>query len=301
MIPKIIHMMWLDKKISNNEHGPSKFEPYIKSFILYNPDFKIMFWNSNKIKQLFDINPLITKYKGIWYNLPHHIQKCDVARYIIIYLFGGIYVDLDFMCFKNLTPLLDRDLFLVLEPVEHSEISKDPVLQRLNNGFIGSIKNHPFWLEWLDFICESLKKTSDVMLTTGPINFRIFFDQSKYKNVQLLDTCDIIPLYIKNNRNFITRNCIYRNHNSEFIDNEYYKHFGNYTHNRWFDGSGWGTLQLESKTENNINSELKRITEQFKPDTEVYMDSKSILLFFGTTIICILLLFYCSLYLLIIC
>ena len=47
----------------------------------------------------------------------------------IIYLFGGIYIDLDFVCVKNLSPLLYRELLLVFEPTEHSEIHPGEFLE----------------------------------------------------------------------------------------------------------------------------------------------------------------------------
>ncbi|XWV25489.1 glycosyl transferase [Tupanvirus deep ocean] len=257
MIPKILHRMWLDKSITNNNYAPKKYDPFIKSFKDHNPDFQVMFWNMERVNQLFDRNPQIAKYKNIWTNLPHHIQKCDMARFIIIYLYGGVYVDLDFMCFKNLSPLLNRELLLVFEPPEHSEIWNDPVPARLYNGFIGSVPRHPFWLDWLDFIVESLKKSNDVMLTTGPLNFAIFFRQSRYHNIPTINTCDLLPIYLKDNSNYITRNCVDRNHGSNIIkNNDYYKHFGNYTHTKWSEGSGWGNEQLEdpNKLKENFSS-----------------------------------------------
>jgi inositol phosphorylceramide mannosyltransferase catalytic subunit len=247
MIPKILHRMWLDKSITNNDRAPKKYDKFIKSFDDHNPDFAVLFWNRDKIYGLFDNHPEILKYKQVWENLPHHIQKCDMARFIILYLYGGIYVDLDFMCFKNLSPLLNRDLLLVFEPREHSETWDDPVEARLYNGFIGSVPKHLFWLEWLNFIVESLKKTSDVMYTTGPVNFRLFFDQSRYNNTPTVSTCDILPIYLINNANYITKTCVDRNQGSEIIkDDNYYKTFNNYVHTKWSEGSGWGNEQLEA-------------------------------------------------------
>jgi mannosyltransferase OCH1-like enzyme len=248
MIPKILHRMWLDKNITNNLVAPKKYDTFIKSFDDNNPEFKIMFWNMDLIKKLFDENPVIAKYRTTWEKMPNHIQKCDFARYLIIYLYGGIYVDLDFMCFRNLGSLLDRELLLVFEPREHSKIYQDPVDARLYNGLIGSIPKHLFWIDWVDFIIESLKQTSDVMYTTGPVNFRIFFNQSKYKNVPLVSTCDLLPIFIHNDVNYITSECIERNNGSSVIgSDDYYKTFNNYTHTKWSEGSNWGVEQLEAE------------------------------------------------------
>lgn len=246
MIPKILHRMWLDKNVSDNKYAPKKYDRFIESFNHHNPEFTVMFWNMNKVENLFDNNPSIAKYKQTWLNLQHHIQKCDMARFIILYLYGGLYVDLDFMCFKNLSPLLNRQLLLVFEPPEHSEIWQDPIKARLYNGFIGSVPKHSFWLDWLDFIVVSLKSTSDVMYTTGPVNFGIFFDQSRFRDTPTISTCDLLPIYLSNNTNYITKDCINRNFGSKILKNDdYYKTFGNYTHTKWSEGSGWGNEQLD--------------------------------------------------------
>lgn len=242
MIPKIIHRMWLDKNINDNNYAPSKYDKFIKTFNKHNKEFAVEFWNMTRVKNLFDKYPCISKYKSMWYSLPNHIQKCDVARFIILYLFGGIYIDLDFVCFKNLSPLLNREILLVFEPIEHSEIHKDQIERRLYNGFIGSVPNHPFWLEWLDFIIESLKRTSDVLQTSGPVNFRVFFNQSIYTNIEIVSTCDILPLYVKNNTNYITKDCTHRTR--DFVDN-YQNKMNNYVHTKWIEGSGWGAEKLE--------------------------------------------------------
>lgn len=254
MIPKLIHRMWLDKNISNNTTAPNKYHKFIESFNRHNPEFKVEFWNMDRVKRLFDTYPIIRKYKHHWETVPHHIQKCDIARFIILYLFGGLYIDLDFMCFKNLSPLLNRELLLVCEPVEHSEIWHDVIKCRLCNGFIGSIINHPFWLDWLDFIVVSLKRNpNDVMNTTGPINFRRFYEQSNYRNIQLINTCDILPLYNDNGKVYLARDCKYSN--SNLVNDGYHKKVGNYVHTKWIEGSGW---EFEKPASNNTKFNSKR-------------------------------------------
>jgi mannosyltransferase OCH1-like enzyme len=288
MIPKILHRMWLDQNIMNNEVAPKKYDKFIKSFTNHNPDFIIMFWNMEKVIKLFD-NVDIFKYKKVWEKLDHHMKKCDFARYIIMYLYGGIYVDLDFMCFRNLTPLLNRELLLVFEPPESAEIHQQE--KCLCNGFIGSIPKHLFWLQWMDFIEKSINNSplAHVMLTTGPVNFNIFFSQSKYKNTETVNTCDIMPLYVDNGINYVTRDCIYRNNGSKIIkSDDYYKHFQNYTHTKWSEGSGWGSEKL-TKKDYNYNHNHDNNTEFFVIDKKSH--TKKILTIFVIIIILIIVFF----------
>jgi inositol phosphorylceramide mannosyltransferase catalytic subunit len=243
MIPKVIHRMWLDRYETYNTSAPKKYDRSIATFNEHNPEFEVQFWNMARVKNLFESYPEIAHYQETWTSFPHHIQKCDFARYIILYLFGGVYIDLDFTCFKNISPLLDRELLLVLEPTEHAEAeSTGP---KLFNGVMGSVSRHPFWLDWLDFIVESVKTSNDVMLTTGPTNFGIFFTQSEYKNTPLIDTCDILPLfYCYEKPHCIAKQCAKRLDPS-YHKIEYYHHqLGNYMHTKWVEGSGWGVETL---------------------------------------------------------
>jgi hypothetical protein len=89
---------------------------------------------------------------------------------------------------------------------------------------------------------------NDVMLTTGPINFRKFYDQSKYRHIPFVNTCDILPLVNRNGRVAIARECQTRNNNTDIIDDEYHQRMGNYAHTKWIEGSGWGAETLETPT-----------------------------------------------------
>lgn len=253
-IPKIMHYIWLDKNTNNNESYPEKYNKYTQSFNTFNPEFTVMFWNGDRINKLFDNHPELTKYKAPWQNLYHHIQKCDMARYAILYIYGGMYVDLDFMFYKNISPLLDRKLFLVKEPsVNANNHRVDGII---TNGFIGSVPRHPFWLEFMDFIIDTLKRIKNVKSignitnTTGPLNLYTFFVQSKYANTSLVNTCDIIPIYQKNGKTFITKECIHRNNGSYNYNENYYETFGNYADTKWTDGTGWNKIMPDLQRSN---------------------------------------------------
>lgn len=259
MIPKILHRMWIDKKIKDNDGPPSRYNIFTRTFDEHNPDFEIYFWNYNKIIDMFENNPNLQYYYNVWKNLKHHIQKCDFARFIILYLYGGIYVDLDFVCFKNLSPLLDRELLLVMEPPEHSIIYNDPFDARLYNGFIGSIPKHPFWIDWLNYIIKSLETTDEVMETTGPVNFRKFFDQSQYTDIPLVDTCDILPIYFDDGKHYITKQCVNKNNFSNKVSDDYNNRLNNYVHTKWSEGSNWGEEAIESFAIIEKNNNKKKV------------------------------------------
>jgi hypothetical protein len=243
MIPKILHFMWLDKHDDEGKF-PERYDKYTEMFKIHNSDFQFIFWNMKTAKDLFRKHPQIQKYEHFWLNLKKHISKCDFARFLILYLFGGIYIDLDFRCFRNLSPLLDRDLLLVWEPEEHFYGGKP----RLFNGFIGSVPSHVFWIDWVEFIVKSFEITNDVMETTGPVNFGRFMLRRLDKTsagVDFVDTCDILPLIdFPGSRTSgggkLTKKGTERNKGIQYVDeNEYYKTYGNYVDTLWREGTNW--------------------------------------------------------------
>ena len=86
MIPKLIHIIWWQgiNKI------PDKFKYNINSWKINNPKYKIILWDARSILNMIDryyYNKIIL-YKRM-------IQKIDYAKYLIIYKYGGCYVDID--------------------------------------------------------------------------------------------------------------------------------------------------------------------------------------------------------------
>lgn len=39
-------------------------------------------------------------------SFPYNVQRWDTIRYMILYVYGGVYTDLDTECFKPIEPLL---------------------------------------------------------------------------------------------------------------------------------------------------------------------------------------------------
>lgn len=250
MIPPIIHQMWLDKSTKTNVSVPSKYQSNVDQLRSLHSHWTYMFWNRDKVEKLFRTEPDLKPFRKTYQSMPHHIQKCDFARYAILYCLGGIYMDLDFHCHKSLDRILQAhpSLLLVYEPQEHS--SHDPVPRRLYNGFLGSSPRHRFWLEWMTYIQMSLTKTSDVMETTGPVNFARFMLQapSHYRNPEhFADTCDIIPIASIHDKIMMCAECQHRD-SQPFDPQTYHLRVGNYTDTYWNEGTHWSSDKPSSST-----------------------------------------------------
>ena len=147
-VPRIIHHMWLSKTADTGP--PPKFESFRTSFQLLNPTFEYKLWNLQSVLHLFLNDSTLQPFLNMLCVIEPWICKCDVARYGVLYAFGGIYTDLDFRCLRNLDDpmILERNLGVCWELDMNNKQS------RLSNNFIVAKRNHPFFLYMLRKIQE---------------------------------------------------------------------------------------------------------------------------------------------------
>ena len=63
------------------------------------PDYQYMLWNFNDIESLIrNHHPWIL---STWQTYPYDMQRVDLVKYLVLYHYGGIYLDLDVSCVKN--------------------------------------------------------------------------------------------------------------------------------------------------------------------------------------------------------
>lgn len=98
-IPKVLHQFW---------HGgplPEKYKQLTDMWRAMHPDWEYVLWNEEKVAQFGLTN------KWMYENMKNPSAKSDVVRYEVVYAYGGVYVDTDFLPCKNLNELLYLDLF----------------------------------------------------------------------------------------------------------------------------------------------------------------------------------------------
>lgn len=217
-ISKIIHFMWLDK--NNVDRIPEKYTKNIQTFIDMNPTYTIRYWYNTNTENLLQLYP---KYYNFYKSLPRVINKCDFARMIILYHYGGIYSDLDFYCVRSIDDLLTKDLIIVEEPKEHLYTG----VKQMFNGFVGCNKNNDFILGYIEYMINNVNiRSLDVLATTGPIQFYKYYNYYISNNpdsITLTDSCYIIPY---NDKHKISSKC-------------YNKIINPYVYTLWNEGSGY--------------------------------------------------------------
>lgn len=196
MIPKIIHQIYEDMS-----GPPKKLKEMSKSWIKHHPDWEYQFWNKNDIENfILDKYPYFT---DIYNKFPYNVQRWDTIRYLILYEVGGLYVDFDYECKKNIEPLLTNECIMGLEPQSHANIHKMSYI--VGNAFMATIPNHPYFKEIINNIFiypKRYKKTYPkwkyILETTGPFLTTNVYNNTIYKkNIELLSPDLISPLSIE--------------------------------------------------------------------------------------------------------
>jgi len=85
-IPKIIHQVWIGSPL------PQKYKSLIESWKRYHPDWLHILWTDKELDELGLIN------KKLYDAATNMGEKSDIAKYELVYRFGGLYVDTDFEC-----------------------------------------------------------------------------------------------------------------------------------------------------------------------------------------------------------
>lgn len=94
MIQKTIHQIWGMCAADADKPLPTNFAANVESWKRLNPQWHYKLWDRKSIEALIATTP----WSKTFYAFPHWVQQCDFARYVIVYLFGGLYTDMDTVC-----------------------------------------------------------------------------------------------------------------------------------------------------------------------------------------------------------
>jgi mannosyltransferase OCH1-like enzyme len=153
---KIIHQIWFD---FGNGKGCNNELIILRDYILStNSDFRYILWSYDDAAH-FIKEHYVQYYAFFCGDTNRPIIKCDFFRYIILYHFGGFYMDIDFMVIGNLKDLIIRcsESEVILSCESHNCIEMH---NTLHNGFMYSAKPR----------CEFFKHISDAIIQHNVAN-----------------------------------------------------------------------------------------------------------------------------------
>lgn len=211
--PKNIYQVWFQGK--NNITQP-KFIENMKNWEVLNPDWKYACLNNNDLRNAckeFSENCL-----NVYDSMSIMHMKIDLGRYVYIYLYGGIYVDMDMYIIRGLKFSNDLNNIIDLYENKNEHVIGLSCLYNLskvekmingiyNNAMMICTPKNPVMKNFIEFILERCSKYNsgflkeiDVNSTTGPKSFNTFFENkvltsnlSKIVKIssEIFEPCDI--------------------------------------------------------------------------------------------------------------
>ena len=143
-IPKVFHQIWFGGPM------PDAYLAFAKTWRHFHAEWAFRLWTEENLFPL--------ELQAYFDTAEEFCQKSDIARYEVLWRFGGIYLDCDFECIKSIEPLLDEvDAFLGYE---------DPV--SVNNAIIGAVPRHPALAAMIDAVRRRFFLPGPAFFTTGP-------------------------------------------------------------------------------------------------------------------------------------
>lgn len=139
MIPKVIHYCWFGRNPL-----PRSAQLCIESWRKFLPDYEIKEWNEDN----FDVNLL--PYTRDAYEAKKYAFVSDVARFWVLYNYGGLYFDTDVEIIKPMDAIVSKGAFMGWESPNNKGIPS------VNAGLgLGTESNSSFYKEVL-FYYKSL-------------------------------------------------------------------------------------------------------------------------------------------------
>uniref|UniRef100_A0A6C0HQ77 Glycosyltransferase n=1 Tax=viral metagenome TaxID=1070528 RepID=A0A6C0HQ77_9ZZZZ len=154
-IPKVIYQTWKTKSLHEN---CIKIRDNIKKL---NPNYQVILYDD------YDMDTFIkTNFNDYIYNCYTQLNvgaaKADFWRYCVLYINGGVYLDMDSNIVRPLDDLILEDDQCIITREGNSGI--------FNNWIMIFEKNHPILLESINKCCFNImnKTTNDICYLTGP-------------------------------------------------------------------------------------------------------------------------------------
>ena len=225
----IVFQTWREKKFHK------KIEKLRKKMIIENPKFQFELFSDEEmnksIEEYFD-KEIIKSY----FKLNHYAARSDFWRYLMLHRFGGVYLDIDSLILKDLSPIFFKNKsMLTLEPSKTDFIQwilmfrkDDKVLEKCIELIIENISRNKF--------------KNNIMALTGPTLFtnaiKLVLDLNK--DLKEIDVSDKVTLEKLNSLNYF--------------------YFSNKQHDEFF--------LFKHKYNHLLRARRKAIFRNYKPDLE---------------------------------
>jgi hypothetical protein len=180
---------------------PSKYNENINSIRKFNSDWTLQCWD---IKQIYNLCLQYSKACAKIFNNYNLHNKKILAKYIILYNYGGVYLDLDCSVLKSFNTIPDlnsKDIILSFTPHEYiKNFILEGTFKRLLNTstIVSSVKNY-YIKQIIDVILNTRnKKIHEAVLVTDTLlkyqhdSKILLLDHRYFDSCHSLDSCCVV-------------------------------------------------------------------------------------------------------------
>ena len=121
-----------------------KFQQYVDSWPKCFSDWEIKFWSLRPVLDLMRSLPNGDAIVATFHKLPNKGAQSDFARYVIVYIMGGMYADTDMECLRNFS-------FLLQEPSKNLYVNLNQDFLTIETTFAAPSCNHWFYCPYPKF------------------------------------------------------------------------------------------------------------------------------------------------------
>lgn len=203
VVSKIIHFIWFNKYDVENPDVtlPVKYQKNVEAWKRMYPDWQIHVHTHYSVIMWL----IAMASKEIWntfLNYKNFICKVDLAKFILLYVYGGLYMDLDIYPTQanalNTVPF--KSITLIKEPYENCKnyngFGPDLMMDKfvISNAWIYSEgKQNPNLLKILTYYMAAAPRESiHILAATGPPVLNQYYIQNKSADIALLEPTGIL-------------------------------------------------------------------------------------------------------------
>ncbi len=103
--PRILHHMYL--KLSPESGSiPEKWKSLTQQCLDQNKDYNHIMWDLPMVEELLETH--FPWFLDTFRSYRHPIQRADASRYFILFMYGGVYLDMDTLCHRSVDDFLSN-------------------------------------------------------------------------------------------------------------------------------------------------------------------------------------------------
>jgi mannosyltransferase OCH1-like enzyme len=186
--PKIIFQTWKSKT-----DIPDKFRYWCNTWKKFNPQYEYVLWDDDDNRHFVSKHfPWFLKTYDS-YNM--EIKRADAIRYMFLYKYGGIYVDMDFECIQPFDSLLEKHkgYDIILGSME-SDWSSWHMTNNIPNAIMISKPGSTFWIRVLKRMEAKSLISGRPEEQTGPIVLKEVYGTAWGYSIKLLPSYILYPI-----------------------------------------------------------------------------------------------------------